>query len=156
MYYMRLYELLDLQSSNITPSLWELHVPSSENVVWSRKRKGVKEEGRRHLREQNIKCIFHSVKAKPIQPHQAASFSSGFISHITYHFHDMCTPLREKLQTLEREIKELPILRICFLSFLSTRPSHHLEIIKQTNKKKNQIKPTSEHAVPSIHSQIST
>lgn len=80
-------------------------MPSSKDVVWSRRRKGVKEEGREELREQNTTYIFHSIEAKPVQPHKAAPFSSGFIPQLTYHFHDMCTPLGEKLQALEREIK---------------------------------------------------
>lgn len=46
------YELPDLQSSYFTPIVWELHVPSSRNEVWSR-RKGVKEEGRGKLKEQD-------------------------------------------------------------------------------------------------------
>lgn len=45
----------------------------------------------------------------------------------THHFHDLSAPMREQLQTLQSQIKQLPVFRVCLLGLLTPWASHYLQ-----------------------------
>lgn len=60
-----------------------------------------------------------------------------------YHFHHMSTPLRQQLQALKCQVKQLPVLSVCLLSLLAARPCDNLEHQRSIEKspyiQKNQV-----------------
>lgn len=69
------------------------------------------------------------------------NISAGITHHVfsPHHFHNVSAPLWEQLHALQGQVKQLPVLSVSLLGFLTPRPGHHLH--QHTNKRHLRLNP---------------